>query len=152
VDQGGSTLTFGAGDWQGVPAADPEFGRSAVALFGADGDAARATLQFDLPSAPAGPIRLSLTGLGDETGLPFPFGIEVNGMYVGQSPATFANWHPARDGLNGEVAAWDQVHISLPAEIFYPGLNEIAIVSLSPGDYDDRPPYLLLSDATLTPR
>ena len=94
---------------------------------------------------------LIITGLGDESGTPFPFGIEVNGWYIGEIPRAFANWDPGPDGLNGEQAAWNQVGVELPPDIFYAGPNEIAIVSLSPGDYDDRPPYLLLSEATLVP-
>lgn len=150
-DGSGAAIQFGPGDWQGAGAPDPDLGRQAVALYGAEGDAARGVLQFTLPAAPGGRMVLTLFGLGDETGLSFPFGIEVNGMYVGQSPSTFDNWHPARDGLHGEQAAWDQVRINLPPEVFHAGLNEIAIVSLAPGDYDDRVPYLLLSDAILTP-
>lgn len=147
-----STTQFGAGDWQGAaPAEAGSFGRPAVALYGADGGSARAALQFDLPSAPTGAMRLTLSGLGDETGLVFPFGIEVNGMSIGSGTATFDNWQPGRDGLNGENAAWDQVGFTLAPEFFRAGLNEITIVSFSPGDYDDRPPYLLLSDATLAP-
>jgi hypothetical protein len=147
----GAVVRFGPEDWQGAGEADPDLGRSAVALYGSEGEAARGVLQFTLPTVPTGRMVLTLTGLGDETGLPFPFGIEVNGMYVGQSPTTFENWQPGRDGLNGEQAAWDQVRINLPPEVFRAGANEIAIVSLAPGDYDDRVPYLLLSDATLAP-
>jgi hypothetical protein len=83
--------------------------------------------------------------------MPFPYGLEVNGMYIGEPGRTFANWNPGQDGLDGEQAVWDEVRFSLPPEILFGGLNEIAIISLSPGDYDDRVPYLLLSDATLSP-
>jgi hypothetical protein len=94
---------------------------------------------------------LTITGLGDETGMAFPYGIEINGYYAGQSNRAFANWQPAVDGLNGERATWDQIPIRFSPEFFVAGMNEITIISLSPGDYDDRVPYLLLAEATLGP-
>lgn len=146
-----SAIQFPASDWEGALPADPAFGRDAVALFGAEGPSARAVLRFELAEAPSGNMVLTITGLGDESGLVFPFGIEVNGYYAGQGTSAFDNWQPGRDGVNGEQATWDQVRFALPPEIFQAGLNEIAIVSLSPGDYDDRAPYLLLAEATLEP-
>ncbi|MDQ3692929.1 MAG: serine/threonine protein kinase [Chloroflexota bacterium] len=146
-------IQFSAGAWQGAAPVDADsFGRPAVALYGTEGDFGRAVLRFDLPEQPVTSLRLTLSGLGDESGLAFPFAVEVNGMYAVTSPLAFANWHPGQDGVNGEHAVWDQVSFTLAPEFFQAGPNEVAIVSLSPGRYDDRPPYLLLSDATLAPR
>lgn len=146
-----SAIQFAASEWQGALPADPSFGRDAVALFGAEGASARAALRFELAEAPTSDMVLTITGLGDETGLAFPYGIEVNGYYAGQSNKAFANWDPAGDGLDGEAATWDQIPIRFSSEFFVAGTNEIAIISLSPGDYDDRQPYLLLAEATLGP-
>ena len=145
-------IAFGVVDWAGGAAAPTEMGRDAVALYGAEGAGGRAALRFTLDGMPGGRMVLTINGLGDESGLAFPFGIEVNGMYIGESPATFEGWNPAQDGVNGEHAAWNQVQINLPAAVFRAGENEIALVSLMPGDYDDRPPYLLLGEAVLAPR
>jgi len=150
---GDGAIQFSAGAWQGAAPVDADsFGRPAVALYGTEGDFGRAVLSFDLPEQPAASLRLTLSGLGDESGLAFPFAVEVNGMYAVTSPLAFANWHPGQDGVNGEHAVWDQVSFTLAPEFFQAGPNEVAIVSLSPGRYDGRPPYMLLSDATLAPR
>src|SRR5690606_10197807 len=71
----GAGIQFQPADWEGAGEADPDLGRNAVALYGADGDAGRGVLRFHLPAPPAGRMVLTLTGLGDETGMPFPFGI-----------------------------------------------------------------------------
>jgi hypothetical protein len=102
-----------------------------------------------LAEVPADRLVLRLTGLGDPTGNPFPFAIAVNGNQTGQIPGAFPSWNP--DAAGGNVAPWKTIQILLPPELFQVGRNGITVVSLQPGANVDQPPYLLLSDAQLTP-
>ena len=127
------------------------YGRPWVAVYGRESPYPRATLRFDLPESPSGPMVLTLTGLGDETGEPFPFGIEVNGVFAGESTVPFPNWDPAAHGAQGERAPWSQVQVSIPGDLLRQGGNQISVVSRQSGQNWGGPPYLLLSDAVLTP-
>ena len=146
------TISFTSRDWRGALAGDQSwYGRPWVALYGRDGGYARATLRFDLETAPGGRMVLTIAGLGDETGAPFPFALEVNGVSFGEVGATFLNWNPAEHGARGEQAPWSQIELNIPRDVFQAGRNEITIVSLKPGANESGTPYILLSDATLTP-
>lgn len=147
------TVAFSAADWAGGEAcAAGWYGRPCVALYGRDGSEARATLAFELDEAPTEPLVLSVSGLGDESGQSVPFGIEVNGLYVGESPRTFPNWSPQEHGAEGQNAPWETTNIVLQPGVLAAGVNEITILSLAPGAHDSGMPYLLLGEATLAPR
>jgi hypothetical protein len=144
-----SSTAFAAQDWDGgFHRGDSEFyGRPWTAIYGGASDFPRATLRFRLDSEPSGPAQLTITGLDDELAEPNPIAIEVNGQrfYEGMSP--FANW----DGIgNGADAAWTEIEFMVPAEALRSGRNEIAISNLSSSANFGAPPYVLLSDATLT--
>jgi hypothetical protein len=122
-----------------------------VAIYGRDSSAPRATLRFTLAEAPNGDMVLTLNGLGDESGAPFPFRIEVNGTPFQRMAESFSNWDPAQHGAQGENAPWSQMVIAIPPDVFQAGENEIAVVSLQPGATVGGAPYLLLGEATLAP-
>ena len=147
-----STLSFDASDWRNAFAEGDQsaYGRPWVAIYGQASDYPRATLRFNLDQQPDGTVSLTVTGLGDETGTPFPFAIEVNGVSTGEIPASFPNWNPNRDGQIGQGAIWGQIQVDLPGDFFGDGRNEITVVSLQPGSNFGVPPYILLSEASLT--
>lgn len=148
----GPALTFTANDWRGAMAGDQSwYGRPWVALYGRDGAYARATLRFQLDAAPSGRMLLTVSGLGDESGTPFPFALEVNGVSFGEVGANFLNWNPAEHGAQGEMAPWSQIELNIPRDVFAVGRNEVTIVSLKPGANTGGVPYILLGDATLAP-
>ncbi len=151
-DAGGTFLTFTARDWRGAFNGDPEwFGRPWVAIYGQQSAYPSATLHFELPSAPSGRLALTVTGLGDESGAPFPFEIQVNRVPFGRVEASFPNWDPKLHGQHGENAPWGQIQVIIPADVFQAGNNDIEVSSLAPGTNVNAPPYMLLSDATLAP-
>ena len=122
-----------------------------MAIYGKDGPFPRATLHFDLAEPPGERMVLSLTGLGDEWGTQFAFGIEVNGVSFPETLPAFPNWNQNQDGARGENARWGQVQVVIPADVFRIGKNEIAAVSRQPGANSGEPPYMLLAEATLAP-
>lgn len=145
-------MAFSADAWEGgAPCAPDWYGRPCVALYGGEGVYGRATLRFRMDAPPTERMVLTVSGLGDETGTPFPFGIEVNGVYVGEAPSGFSNWDPAEHGAQGERAPWGTKNVRIPAELFSEGWNEVAIVSLLPDEHAQGMPYLLLGEASLSP-
>jgi hypothetical protein len=144
-------LTFAADDWEGgYYRGDAEwYGRPWTAVYGALSDFPSATLAFALDAAPDADLVLTVEGLDDELALLNPIAIEVNGerVYEGESP--FPNWD-ANTGNRGADAAWTAVEITIPAELFHEGENEIAFLNLSDSGNFGLPPYVLLSEATLS--
>jgi hypothetical protein len=144
-------LSFAADDWEGgYYRGDAEwYGRPWTAVYGALSDYPSATLIFELDEAPADDLVLTVEGLDDELALLNPLAVEVNGerVYEGESP--FANWD-ANTGNRGADADWTTVEITLPAELFQEGENEITFLNLSDSGNFGLPPYILLSEATLS--
>jgi len=146
-------LTFAADEWSGAASCDPAwYGRPCVALYAADGPNDRATLSFRLDEAPSEPMILTITGLGDEFGSQARFGLVVNEYDIGPMPVTFDNWNPEEHGALGQEAPWTTGTITIPAEAFREGRNEISIVSLIPDGQPVATPYMLLGEAALTPQ
>jgi hypothetical protein len=103
-------------------------------------------LTLDLPAAPSGPARLTVTGLDDEWTGSNPIEVTVNGRPVFAGPSPFASW----DGIgDGSGAAWTTVAVEFPAGLLTAGRNEIAVTNLSPAANFGIPPYVLLTDASL---
>lgn len=153
TDGSSQTLSFDASSWQGAMYTDGSwYGRPAVIIYGSEGESPRATLGFELAERPADGAVLTLTGLGDEWGSEFPFGLEVNGTFAAPSNVAFPGWDPGLHGAQGQNADWTQIAVTIPGELFQQGYNTIAVVSLAPGAHSNMPPYILLSDATLTTR
>jgi hypothetical protein len=147
VSSASDTATFGAENWVGgYYQGDSSFyGRPWVALYGAFSDYPRATLTFQLDTAPSGTTTLTVYGLDDELNDPNQIALEINGEQVFTGPSPFANW----DGVGGG-AAWTEVTFTIPASRLRAGRNEIAITNLTPAANFSAPPYVLLGDGTIT--
>jgi hypothetical protein len=144
-----STAEFAAEDWRGgyYQGTGRFYGRPWVAVYGAQSPYPRATLRFRLDGQPSGPVTVTIDGLDDELAAANPIAIEVNGLQVFTGPSPFANW----DGVgNGANARWTQATITIPAALVHQGRNEIAIANLSPSANVGAPPYILLSETTVT--
>jgi hypothetical protein len=145
----GRTVTvFTADDWVGgYYRGDLEwYGRAWVSVYGAQSDYPRAALAFTLDRAPAGIVEVALNGLDDELVDKATIAISVNDRQVYADLSPFANW----DGLGrGENAAWTRVAISVSADLFGVGSNELAVANLVPAANFSAPPYVLLSDASM---
>ena len=71
----------------------------------------------------------------------------VNGVEVFAGPSPFPAW----DGVgNGENAQWGELRLSIPAGTLVAGANEIVVANLVDSANVGLPPYVLLSDATLS--
>ena len=143
------SLAFGAADWQGgYYRGDAQwYGRAWVALYGAQSGYGRASVTFFLDAAPSGGGALTIVGLDDESGGDNPLSITVNGVEVFAGPSPFPGW----DGVGtGETAAWTAVTFAIPAGALLAGPNEVAVSNLVGGANFGSPPYVLVSDATVT--
>ncbi len=146
------SVVFPASAWDGGSTCDPEwYGRPCVALYGNRGVYPAATLSFELRGQATEPMVLTVSGLGDETGEPLPFGIEINGYDVGDVPRGFPNWSPDQDGARGEAAPWQLRRIVIPPELLRDGVNRITIASGSDSPHSQGAPYLLLGEAVISP-
>jgi hypothetical protein len=142
------TLSFSAEDWEGGRyRGDGEwYGRSWVAVYGAQSPYPQATLNFVLDAVPVAGAALTLVGLDDELVANSAITVDVNGVAVYSGPSPFVNW----DGQGqGENAAWTAVNFEIPADLLGAGSNEISVRNLEPSANYGAPPYILLSDAWL---
>ena len=145
-------LSFGADDWQGgAPTRPGWYGRTAVAIYGAQSAHPSATLRFNLDTKPTGTAVLELTGLGDEYGSEFPISIQVNNAVSENAiPDPFANWNADLHGESGQRAPWTTVRVQFPADALVEGSNTITVLSGRSGNGTQDVPYVLLSDASLS--
>lgn len=143
-----TTLTFAASSWQGGWLRNNSgfLGRPWVAIYGAQSDYPRASLVFTLDDVPAGDVRLTLTGICDESGTRDRIRVTVNGVAIYVGTAWFRGWNGE---ANGADAVWTTVSITLPADYFGPGTNRITVANLQSGDNFSSPPYVDLGAARL---
>jgi hypothetical protein len=139
--------SFSASDWQGgFTRTDSEFlGRPWAAVYGEQSGYGQASLTFSLDAAPTSDATLTITGVDDEAGGDSPISIAVNGTEVFSGPSPFPSW----DGSSAD-GPWTAVPFSIPARLLQAGTNQITVSNLNPSGNTDSPPYVLLSDATLT--
>jgi hypothetical protein len=143
-------VEFEADDWEGgLYRGNAEwYGRAWTAVYGAASTYPEATLSFELDQAPEADLVLTVEGLDDELAARNPIAIEVNGERVFEGESPFADWD-ANTANTGADADWTTGEITLPAELFDEGENEITFLNLSDSANVGLPPYILLSEATL---
>jgi tRNA A-37 threonylcarbamoyl transferase component Bud32 len=147
-DPGPISLSFSGTDWKsGFTRSDSNFlGRPWTAVYGSQSGYGQAVLIFSLDAAPAGEADLSITGVDDEGGGDSPISIAVNGVEVFSGPSPFPSW----EGVDTSIGPWTAVSFTLPAGLIREGENQITVTNLSPSATINSPPYVLLSDTTLT--
>lgn len=144
-----TTVAFAADAWEDAyyQGNGTYYGRPWVAVYGAESEFPRATLDFELEAAPEEDVVLTVDGLDDEWDPKNRIGLEINGRVVYRGQSWFADW----DGVGtGENAAWTTVQITIPATLLREGANEVAFVSREPAANFGSPPYILLAEATIT--
>jgi serine/threonine protein kinase len=142
------SLSLPGTEWRsGFARSDSSFlGRPWTAVYGAQSGYSEALLSFSLDAAPAGEAVLSITGVDDEGGGDSPISIAVNGVEIFSGPSPFPNW----DGVDTSNGPWTAINFTVPAGLLQEGENEISVTNHSPSATIDSPPYVLLSDTTLT--
>jgi hypothetical protein len=142
------SLAFSAEEWQGgfTRTSGDFLGRPWSAVYGATSGYGEATLTFALDDAPAGEAELTITGVDDEAGGDSPISVTVNGVEVFAGPSPFPSW----EGEDTSSGPWAEVSFAVPAGVLDAGGNQITVANLDPSATIDSPPYVLLSDATLT--
>lgn len=141
------SLAFSASDWRGgLTRSDAGFlGRPWTAVYGANSGYGSASLRFSLKSTPPGEATLTITGVDDENGGDSPITISVNGVVVFSGASPFPSW----DGASA-VGPWTEVPFTIPAGVLKAGRNEIVVANLDPSANQGMPPYVLVSDTTVS--
>jgi hypothetical protein len=140
-----ASITFDAQDWQGglFRGDGQAYGRPWVAIYGAQSQYPRATLSFELPAAPSGPVAFHVAGLDDEIAGPTSIAIEINGATV-QLASPFADFNADFTNAN-----WTELDLLIPAELLQAGQNSIAFANLAQSASVGLPPYFLLGEGTI---
>ena len=129
-----------AGDFEGAyRREDGElYGLPAVHLYGQGSDVETATAAFSIDEAPEEYLVIVVTGMDDERGAKVPIRLWLNGNVVWEGPSPFAN----EDWTD---VAWIVEDLSWVSS----GENEFAVENLDENGEIGRPPWVLLTRATI---
>lgn len=144
-----TVLTFSAGQWSGAYyyPQSTHYGRPWVALYGSQSDYPSGTLSFSLNAKPTAKVTLTLTGVGDETGLKDRVSVTINGKIIYLGTAWFKNW----DGKTSDAnAPWTTVDLLIPSSYFFAGKNTVTVANLKVANNYGKPPYVLLGAARIS--
>lgn len=143
------TLSFATADWQGGYHRDDAgfLGRPWTALYGASSGYNTASVRFNLDEVPDGVAHLTIVGLDDESAIDCPISIVVNGIEVFAAASPFPSWDGVGNGVN---APWTPIEFSFSVDLLQSGNNQIVVTNHVASANVGLPPYILLSDVTLS--
>ena len=142
--------SFDYGDWNSGWSQDDAswYGRPWSVIYGALSEYPSATLSFSLDAAPSGPATLEIAGLDDEWPGTSQISLTVNGTSVFEGAGPWPSYVGSADDFSD--APWTTSSFDIPSGVLQAGQNSIVLANLEPYDNFGSPPYVLLSDTTLS--
>jgi hypothetical protein len=122
------------------------YDRPAAHLYGQGSGASSATVTYGLDDTPPRYALLVITGLDDERGAHTPIRLIVNGTVIWEGQSPFANAPKSESDPSG----WTPVGWLLgDLSLLHGGDNTVTVENMAPNGQVGRPPWVLLTTATI---
>jgi hypothetical protein len=145
----GGVMQFSALSWQGGHPQDNGWcGRAWTGVYGAASNMSQSSLVFTLEQLPANGATLTITGLDDENEGGAVIDISVNSASLWNGPSPFESM-PNEPQCTAD-APWRAWTTRIAAELLTVGENVVTVTNVEGWGEFGLPPYVLLSDATLS--